>query len=106
MAICLPVQSSVNEQRSVYLPFRNIWFDIALTDKGAFHVTLGNAADLLLRMQGGSDPETNPEMLQYYSLSVTHLRERLSSAVDSVSDGMVAHILSHLCLCVWARGPT
>ncbi|KAK0383178.1 hypothetical protein NLU13_9091 [Sarocladium strictum] len=90
----------LNEQRSVYLPFRNIWFDIALTDKGAFHVTLGNAADLLLRMQGGSDPETNPEMLQYYSLSVTHLRERLDSAVDSVSDGMVAHVLSHLCLCM------
>ncbi|EFQ25732.1 uncharacterized protein GLRG_00876 [Colletotrichum graminicola M1.001] len=39
-------------------------------------------------------------MLQYYSLSVAHLRERLNSAVDSISDGMVAHILSHLCFCM------
>ncbi|KAK2018633.1 hypothetical protein LZ32DRAFT_643727 [Colletotrichum eremochloae] len=90
----------LNEQRSVYQPFRSIWFDIALTDKGAFHVTLGNAADFLLRMQGGPDLDNNPEMLQYYSLSVAHLRERLNSAVDSISDGMVAHILSHLCLCM------
>ncbi|KAK2046152.1 hypothetical protein LZ31DRAFT_462907 [Colletotrichum somersetense] len=39
-------------------------------------------------------------MLQYYSLSVAHLRERLNSAFDSTSDGMVAHILSHLCYCM------
>ncbi|KAK1570117.1 uncharacterized protein LY79DRAFT_570432 [Colletotrichum navitas] len=90
----------LNEQRSVYLPFRGIWFDIARIDKGAFHVTLGNAADLFLRVRGGSDPDRNPEMLQYYSLSVAHLRERLNSAVDSISDGMVAHILSHLCFCM------
>lgn len=90
----------MNEQSSVYLPFRSIWFDIALTDRGAFHVTLGNAADLMLRLRGGSDPGKNPEMLQYYSLSVAHLRARLNCEVDRISDGMVAHILSHLCLCV------
>ncbi|KAK1991590.1 hypothetical protein LX36DRAFT_590173 [Colletotrichum falcatum] len=51
-------------------------------------------------MRGGSDPERNPETLRYYSLSLAHLRERLNSAVDSTSDGVIAHILSHLCLCI------
>ncbi|KAK9426966.1 hypothetical protein V1505DRAFT_381774 [Lipomyces doorenjongii] len=81
-----------------YQPFRSVWIEVALCDPGAFHVTLGNAADLLRKINGDNSPIKSPEVLSHYAVSVMQLRRRLNCVAESISEGAIANILAHVCL--------
>ncbi|KAJ5584403.1 uncharacterized protein N7459_004203 [Penicillium hispanicum] len=81
-----------------YQPFRSVWIDIALCDPGAFHVTLGNAADFLNQVSGYNSPVKSPEVLSHYEASTRQLRSRLDNFAESISEGAIANILAHICL--------
>ncbi|KAJ5758026.1 uncharacterized protein N7511_006720 [Penicillium nucicola] len=81
-----------------YQPFRTLWINVALCDPGAFHVTLGNAADFLNKIKGNSSLIKSPEVLGHYETSTRHLRRRLNNFAESISEGAIANILAHVCL--------
>ncbi|KAJ5814881.1 hypothetical protein N7474_006658 [Penicillium riverlandense] len=90
---------------SPYQPFRSVWIEVALCDPGAFHVTLGNAADYLNKINGNDSPNKSPEVLSHYKDSTVLLRRRLNSFEEGISEGAIANILAHVCLamrhCDW-----
>lgn len=71
-----------------------------MTDPGALHVTLGNTAMFLGKLNGDNNPMKNPEILGHYFRSVMLLRRRLTSATESVREGTIANVLAHVCLTV------
>ncbi|KAJ5548440.1 hypothetical protein N7513_005674 [Penicillium frequentans] len=81
-----------------YQPFRSVWIEVAICDPGAFHVTLGNAADFLNTAKGNNSLIKSPEVLSHYAASILLLRQRLNSFTESISEGAIANILAHLCL--------
>ncbi|KAI2694775.1 hypothetical protein CBS147372_9614 [Penicillium roqueforti] len=81
-----------------YQPFKGVWIEIALCDPGAFHVTLGNAADFLNKIKGNESPIKSPEVLSHYTASTKQLRRRLSNVEQGISEGAIANILAHVCL--------
>jgi hypothetical protein len=89
----------------LYQPLRKIWIEIAVTDPGAFHVTLGNTATFLAKLKGDNSPMKDPEIVGHYGRSVTLLRRRLTNPTDSVREGTIANILAHLCLSVSFPAP-
>lgn len=95
----------MSETTSVYIPFRKIWFEISLSDPGAFHVTLGNAAVLEKTLHKEQDPLNSPEVKKHYAQSLVHLRKRLDHDAEILTDGAVANILAHVCLNVCLLRP-
>ncbi|KAH7002516.1 hypothetical protein EDB80DRAFT_647492 [Ilyonectria destructans] len=89
-----------NASADIHQPLRKVWFEVALTDPGALHVTLGNTATFLVKLRGDNNPMKNPEILGHYSRSVMLLRRRLASATESVREGTIANILAHVCLTI------
>jgi hypothetical protein len=83
-----------------YQAFRNIWITTALRDSGAFHVTLGNAANLLNNINGSDSHIKSPEALRHYEISTRQLRLRLNNFTESDTEGAIANILAHVCLTV------
>lgn len=93
------MQIIANESKDIYIPFRRAWFDVAMMDSGAFHVTLGNSADFWRQLNTNSVMYKTPEILRHYSTSLLHLRRRLSGDVaEMTSDGTIANVLAHVCL--------
>ncbi|KAI2717498.1 hypothetical protein CBS147332_4378 [Penicillium roqueforti] len=84
-----------------YQPFRGVWIEVALCDPGAFHVTLGNAADFLNKINGNQSVKS-PEALSHFEISTRKLRQRLNNFTESISEGAIANILAHVCLTVCA----
>ncbi|CAM1503492.1 Fc.00g010830.m01.CDS01 [Cosmosporella sp. VM-42] len=87
-----------NSPSHSYQPFRRVWFEVALCDPGAFHVTLGNAAALWANLKTNSSSPWDPEVSNHYALSVKYLRNRLSNVAESITEGAIANILAHICL--------
>lgn len=85
------------EGNAVYFPFRDVWFELSLTDPGAFYVTLGNAA-VLSRTVLGKDSSPSSEAKKHFSQSLVHLRKRLNNPEENTSPGTIANILAHICL--------
>lgn len=92
-----------NATSHLYQSLRKVWIEIAVTDPGAFHVTLGNAATFLAKLRGDNDPFRNPEIVRHYGRSMTLLRQRLMDPGESIQEGTIANILAHLCLSVSYR---
>ncbi|KAH8799772.1 hypothetical protein F5884DRAFT_116985 [Xylogone sp. PMI_703] len=94
-----------NESASFYLPFRKFWFDVALTDAGAFHVTMGNTAVLRLCLNPSEIVPETLEITKHYSEALMLLGRRLNSVSESSTHGTIANILAHVCLnmknCNW-----
>ncbi|KAK5994630.1 hypothetical protein PT974_05112 [Cladobotryum mycophilum] len=88
----------VMETSTVYIPFCSVWFQVSLSDPGAFHVTLGNAAALWKIVTENRANIHDPELKAHYSQSLMHLRARLSSVEDSITEGTIVNILAHICL--------
>lgn len=87
------------EGSAIYWPFRDIWFEVSLSDPGAFYVTLGNAAVLSKTILGnGSSPRSEANKL--FSRSLVHLGNRLNNPEENTSPGTIANILAHICLTV------
>ena len=78
-----------------------MWFEVALTDAGAFRVTMGNAA---VRLQSLSPNAPSLyevyEISEHYTTALALLRDRLNSESEAASLGTIANILAHVCLCV------
>lgn len=88
---------TVNETTNIYIPFRIIWFNISITDVGAFYTTLGNAIQLAARLGNPSDA-AHRETRRQYSRSLIYLRDRINSNNESRPNGLIANILAHICL--------
>ncbi|KAL7931573.1 hypothetical protein V8C35DRAFT_309827 [Trichoderma chlorosporum] len=88
----------LSESSSFYLPFRRAWFEVALTDPGAFHVTLGNSATLSLSVNSNEATAETPEITRHYSHSLMLLNKRLKVPSERTSQGTAANILAHICL--------
>lgn len=107
--VSLPVEANArvrellhfnNASSHIYQPLNKVWFQLALTDEGALHVTLGNTATFLAKLKGDDNPMKNPEILNHFSSSVMLLRRRLTSATESVREGTIANILAHVCFSI------
>lgn len=86
-----------NEQTIKYLPFVNIWFQISLSDPGAFQVTLGNASLLWKMYAQEQDPINSYEVRHYYSKSLENLQENLGKPDKSTTLETIANIMAHIC---------
>lgn len=83
--------------RQIYIPFRDIWFDMALSDAGAFHVTLGNMI-ILRELVTNVENSDNVVSRAHYSQSLVFMRKRLQDTTQIRGLGMIANIIAHICL--------
>ena len=80
-----------------YLPFRDVWFEVSLSDLGAFHITLGNAVTLGKLITDNAAAYSSAESNKLYAQSLAQLRQRIGNAKDLTSQGIIANILGHVC---------
>lgn len=92
--------STANETPQFYIPFRAIWNGIAMTDAGAFHVTLGNTVTHWQSLIDSQNSQHQEEASAHYVNSLAKLRQRLDDASELGKAGTVANILAHVCLTV------
>jgi hypothetical protein len=69
---------------------RDVWMTMATTDRGAFHLTLANAALFLAAKNG--EIET-AESIEHYTAAVRATEQQLQDPHDSVSDGVIGSVL-------------
>ncbi|OTB06275.1 hypothetical protein M426DRAFT_21071 [Hypoxylon sp. CI-4A] len=88
------VRYLVDEARSTYRPFRFPWMTMGLSDSAAWYITLANAALYRGMTPGSKKPEfsTSDEAMKWYTLSLSSITQRISSAEIGEGEGLIIAI--------------
>jgi hypothetical protein len=98
LVCCLKLQSLcsinlipvvANEADYLYRPFRQEWMSMALVDHSAFYLSLANAALFTMQMMEHKGFE--------YGECLNQVARRLSSRIESVSEGIITTVLGFIC---------
>lgn len=76
---------------------RIVWISVAMSDKGAFHLGLANAALEIARNGDYCDPVENPEAMKYYTKALALVNSRLVDPTLATSEGIIGAIVGFCC---------
>jgi hypothetical protein len=86
---------------------RDAWFSLALDDAGSLQQLLATAALHLESAQNGhKEPRETPLSLQFHTMSIRSVRERLQNSSFVATDGMITAVIGLLAYDVRREKPS